>query len=192
MRRLLTVLLLAAGMLAVPAPASAHSSLVSASPGPGDKVAPGVSTMALTFAPLRDKGPHQVSVSGPDDKPVTSGRPLLVDGTTLCFSVVALRRPGVYAVSYSTVAADGDPQQSRFYFQVTDSGRRSADPPACQGHRLPSPTAAVDGVAQARRHADSNRILVAVFCAILLVKAGATIAIVRAMRKRRLRATGPG
>ncbi|GAA1789302.1 copper resistance protein CopC [Planosporangium flavigriseum] len=186
MRRLLTILMLAAGMLTVPAPASAHSGLVSASPGPGDKIAPGAQAVALTFGPLRDQGPHRVSVSGPDDKPVASGQPVLVDGSTLCLSVTALQRPGVYAVSYSTVARDGDAQQSKFYFQVVESGGRVADAAACQGHRLPSPTI------QAQQHASSNRILTIVFCTILLIKAGATVAIVRVMRKRRRRTADIG
>jgi hypothetical protein len=73
---------------------------------------------------------------------------------------------------------------------VVESGRPAVDPPACQGHRLPPPAAA-GGVVPAQRHDGSNRVLIAVFCAVLLAKAGATIAIVRAMRKRARLARSP-
>ncbi|MGC9665281.1 copper resistance CopC family protein [Planosporangium sp. 12N6] len=190
MRRLLILLPLIAVLVAVPAPASAHSALVSASPGPGDKVAPGVRVMGLTFAPLRGVGPHRVSVSGPDDKPVATGEPLLVDRTTLCFSVAQLQRPGVYAVSYSTVSDDGDPQQSRFYFQVVPDGHPVADPAGCQGRPLPPPTTAGTAAAQAPRRAVGTPILAAILGTGLAIKAGITIALIRAMRRNRRRSAG--
>jgi methionine-rich copper-binding protein CopC len=185
MRRLLTILLLVAGLLAVAVPASAHSALVSASPGPGDKVAPGTTIMGLTFAPLRDAGPHQVGVSGPDGKPVASGRPLLVDGTTLCLSVAALDRSGVYTVSYSTVAADGDPQQSRFYFQVTDSGRPSTPPAACQQRSLPPPSTA-GPIVQARSRAGTHPLVTAILWVGLVALIGmAALVFTASLRNRK-------
>jgi methionine-rich copper-binding protein CopC len=185
MRRLLTILLLAAGLLAVPAPASAHTTLVSASPGPGDKIAPGVRVMALTFIALRESGPHQVSVTGPDDARIASGRPVLVDRTTLCLSVAELRRPGVYAVSYSTVAGDGDPQQSRFYFQVTDSGRPAATPPGCQERNLPPPSTAGPAV-QAQPRATTHPLVIAILWIGLVVAIGMGVLVFTAgFRNRR-------
>jgi copper transport protein len=183
MRRLLIILALVAGALAVPAPASAHSALVSASPGPGDKVAPGARVIGLTFAPLRGAGPHRVSVAGPDDKPVAVGRPLLVNGATLCLSVAELRQPGTYAVSYSTVAADGDPQQSRYYFQVLPSGQPPAAPAACAGRALPAPSTTGAAV-QAR----SNPVLAALPWIGLVALIGmATATVVATVRNRTAR-----
>jgi methionine-rich copper-binding protein CopC len=180
MRRLLIILALVAGALVVPAPASAHSALVSASPGPGAKVAPGTRVIGLTFSPLRDTGPHRVSVAGPDDKPVAVGRPLLVDRTTLCLSVAELRQPGSYAVSYSTVAADGDPQQSRFSFQVLPSGQPPVTPAACAGRTLPAPSTTGTAV-----RARSNPVLTAVPWIGLIALIGmATVTVVATVRNR--------
>ena len=75
MRRLLTLLAVAAcaGAIVFPAPAQAHSALVSSSPKPGDKVAPGVAVIALTFTPLSGSGDRWITVTGPGNALVPVG-----------------------------------------------------------------------------------------------------------------------
>lgn len=128
-------------VLTAPAPAVAHSALLAATPGPGANAAPGVRVMTLDFRRLRG-GPHRVAVTGPDDGTrVATAAPVLVDRHILCVAVAPLARPGVYAVAYEIVAADGDRQRSRFYFQVSEAGTPVATPPACRRELPPVPAA---------------------------------------------------
>ncbi len=157
MRRLLTILALAGTVLAVPAPASAHTVLVTAAPGPGDKVAPGVRVVALTFRPLRPHSQPRVAVTDPAGTPIPVGRPLLATTTTVCASVAELRQAGVYAVAYEAEAADGDYQRNTYYFQIVATGHPVATPPACQQQNLPPPvTADPITAAAARQHPNTS------------------------------------
>lgn len=111
MRRLLGTLsvLACAGLAAaLPAPAQAHSDLLSSSPAPGQQVAAGLSAVELTFLGLRDDGSWQVTVTGPDDTTVPVGEPVLVDSSTLCTAVEPLTT-GVHAIAYEATSRDGHP-----------------------------------------------------------------------------------
>ena len=82
MRRLLTaallgVVLAGVGATALAPPAQAHSPLLSSSPGPGDRVAPGVAVVALTFTALRAEAPITVTVVGPGESPILAGPAVL-------------------------------------------------------------------------------------------------------------------
>ncbi|WJK36310.1 copper resistance CopC family protein [Solwaraspora sp. WMMA2065] len=145
MRRLLShaTALACAGVAAVTfaAPAWAHTELVSAAPGPGDEVAPGVATIALTFGPLSGTGERRITVTGPDDTAVAVGEAVVVNAKTLCAAVDPLTT-GVHALDYQATSADGHAISGKFYFEVVAGGTDSADPAECARAVLPAPGAA--------------------------------------------------
>ncbi|WBB99821.1 copper resistance protein CopC [Solwaraspora sp. WMMA2080] len=145
MRRLLShaAVLACAGVAAVTfaAPAQAHTELVSAAPGPGDEVAPGVATIALTFGPLSGTGERRITVTGPDDTAVAVGEAVVVNAKTLCATVDPLTT-GVHALAYEATSADGHAINGKFYFEVVEGGTDSADPGDCARAVLPAPDAA--------------------------------------------------
>ncbi|MDG4771257.1 copper resistance CopC family protein [Solwaraspora sp. WMMD792] len=142
MRRLLShaTALACAGVAAVAfaAPAWAHTELVSAAPGPGDEVAPGVATIALTFGPLAGTGERRITVTGPDDTTVAVGEAVVVNAKTLCATVDPLT-VGVHTLAYQATSADGHAITGKFYFEVVDGGTDSADPADCARAVLPAP-----------------------------------------------------
>ncbi|MFY1638294.1 copper resistance CopC family protein [Solwaraspora sp. WMMB335] len=145
MRRLLslvTVLACAAAVVALPAAAAqAHTELVAAAPGPGDTVAPGVDTIALTFGPLDGTGAQQITVTGPDDVAVPIGGAVVVNAKTLCATVQPLVAVGVHTIGYQATSADGHEISGKFYFEVAGDGEDGGDPAACARAVLPSPGA---------------------------------------------------
>ncbi|WFE20513.1 copper resistance protein CopC [Solwaraspora sp. WMMD937] len=147
MRRLLShaTALACAGVAAVTfaAPAQAHTELVSAAPGPGDEVAPGVATIALTFGPLSGTGERRITVTGPDDTAVAVGEAVVVNAKTLCAAVDPLTT-GVHALDYQATSADGHAISGKFYFEVVAGGTDSADPADCARAVLPAPGAAAE------------------------------------------------
>ncbi|MFY1699913.1 MULTISPECIES: copper resistance CopC family protein [unclassified Solwaraspora] len=145
MRRLLSHALAltcaGAAAIALAAPAWAHTELVSAAPGPGDEVAPGVATIALTFGPLSGTGERRITVTGPDDTAVAVGEAVVVNAKTLCATVDPLTT-GVHRLAYQATSADGHAISGTFYFEVVDGGTDSADPADCARAVLPAPVAA--------------------------------------------------
>ncbi|WP_329600116.1 copper resistance protein CopC [Streptomyces pseudovenezuelae] len=120
------------------APAHAHTALQDATPGPGDKVAPGVDVLSLTFGPLKPGTTPKISLVGPDGTPVPVGQPVVADDSVTCAAVTPLRS-GVSTLSYTVVSADGDTQSSAFQFEVADGAGTVAVPPACRGLHLRAP-----------------------------------------------------
>ncbi|MFV2098704.1 MULTISPECIES: copper resistance CopC family protein [unclassified Micromonospora] len=147
MRRLLShaAVLACAGVAAVAfaAPAWAHTELISAAPGPGDEVAPGVETIALTFGPLSGTGERQITVTGPDDTAVAVGEAVVVNAKTLCATVDPLTT-GVHTLAYEATSADGHEISGKFYFEVVNGGSDSADPADCARAVLPAPGTAAE------------------------------------------------
>lgn len=126
-------------LLAFPAPAHAHSSLQDAVPGPGDQVAPGTDVIALTLKGLSADSLPEVRVEGPGQSPVATGTPKLM-GSTLCATVTPLR-PGAHTISYTAVAADGDRQRNKFFFEVVEGAAAATVPALCGGLDLAAPAA---------------------------------------------------
>jgi len=128
------------------APVHAHTALKDATPGPGDKVAPGVDVLSLTFGPLKPGTTPKISLVGPDGTAVPVGRPVVADDSVACVAVVPLRL-GVNTLSYTVVSADGDTQSSAFQFEVADGAETVAAPAVCRrlNLRAPEAGAAEDG-----------------------------------------------
>ncbi|QOV34580.1 copper resistance protein CopC [Streptomyces ferrugineus] len=121
-------------------PASAHTALKDATPGPGAKVAPGVDVVALTFGRLKSGTTPTIGLTGPDGATVPVGRPLVVDDSATCAAVASLSA-GVHTLSYTVTSADGDTQSSAFQFEVADGAENAATPSACRELSLPAPGA---------------------------------------------------
>ncbi|MEV7891863.1 copper resistance CopC family protein [Streptomyces sp. NPDC002817] len=122
------------------APAHAHTALQDATPGPGDKVAPGVDVLSLTFGPLKPGTTPKITLVGPDGTAVSVGQPVVADDSVACAAVTPLRS-GVSTLTYTVVSADGDTQSSAFQFEVADGAEAVATPAACRGLSLRAPEA---------------------------------------------------
>lgn len=140
MRRLLILL---AGLVALAWPltaAHAHSSLLDGSPGPGDEIAAGTTTVALEFDDVDPGGEHQIAVLDAEDEPLSVGEPQAQQGRLVCVRTEELR-PGVHAVEYSVTSADGHVIRSRYQFEVVEGGAE-ADDLGCDADALAAPSGA--------------------------------------------------
>lgn len=139
---------MAAGVLvlAVAAPAAAHSDLEEASPGPGDDVAAGSETVHLLFGEgvEDDDDSNQVTLEGPDGDPVAVGAVSVTDdGDGVCVATDPLDA-GEYTLDWRVMSVDGHLVQSRYAFEVSDGGTPT-DAAACEGADLAAPEAADGG-----------------------------------------------
>lgn len=120
------------------APAHAHTALLSATPSPGSKVGPGTEVVSLKFGQLLGGTVPSVSLTGPNGRTVPLGEPVVAPGATVCAAVKGLP-VGVNTLTYEVLAADGDVQTNRFYFEVKKNAAVPATPSACAGRELPEP-----------------------------------------------------
>lgn len=125
------MLVLAAG------PASAHTDLVSATPGPGVTVNRAVGDLTLTFvSPLVTEG-TRVLVKDPSGDNHAGVSTTL--GSQARVPLEPLTRAGTYTVTYRAVAGDGHPITGGYEFRVSDKG-------AAAGRALePAPAGADQG-----------------------------------------------
>lgn len=128
--RRVTVLLsllpiLAAVLLGLGAvPASAHTELVGATPGPGVTVNGEMRDLTLTFVtPLVAEG-SQVVVRDPRGNDLAESTGTL--GQQARVLLRPLARAGTYTVSYRAVAADGHPITGDYEFRVSERGAAAA------------------------------------------------------------------
>ncbi|HEY7488349.1 MAG TPA: copper resistance CopC family protein [Streptosporangiaceae bacterium] len=123
---LVTTLLALLVGAAIAGPASAHTTLKSASPASGSTVGP-PSQIVLTYAdPVRFT---QVLVTDAAGRRYQSGRPVNVDNTVT--EQVASSLPnGRYTVAWRVVAPDGHPVEGTYQFTVTGSAATAAPAPA--------------------------------------------------------------
>lgn len=99
--------------------AFAHAQLKRAEPAVGGTVASPPKTVALTFTEGVEPGFCSVSLVGPDDRPVETGKPHLApaDGNTLVVDLPALA-PGRYRVDWHAVSVDSHKTRGSFTFVV--------------------------------------------------------------------------
>ena len=129
---------LACGLMALSiAPASAHGDLVEGSPGPGDDVAIGTTSVRLAFTALDPDSVPLVAILDPAGDPVAVGSPSLADNQTIC-SISAPLAAGVHTLEYSVLSDDGDRQRATYTFSVSSAGA-AAEPGACAGLTLGEP-----------------------------------------------------
>lgn len=120
------------------APASAHTALIDASPGPGDVVPTGLEVVVLELEGVQRDGDHVMALSA-DDVGLKVGDAVAVDDRTVCARVEPLQ-VGVHAIEYEAVSADGHPVQGRYLFEVVDGTDGPPPVPAgCEVASLPAP-----------------------------------------------------
>lgn len=124
-------LALACGLVALgAAPANAHGDLVEGSPGPGDDVAVGTTSVRLAFSALDQDSVPLLAILGPAGDPLAVGSPSMADNQTVCATSVPLAA-GVHTLAYSVVSEDGDRQTGTYTFSVSSTGA-AADPGDCE------------------------------------------------------------
>ena len=127
------------------APATAHASLVRATPADGATLASAPPQVVLQFDDPISTSFATLVVTGPDGHDVTSGRPS-VSGSTLTGDLEGGLPPGTYRTAFRVVSDDGHPVtgQLRFTLRLPATAAPSASTPAGPGSSAapPSPTAA--------------------------------------------------
>ncbi|MDR6878467.1 copper resistance protein CopC [Bacillus sp. 3255] len=104
---ILAMMLLSA--LVAPQSASAHASLVQATPESGAKLASSPPQIAITFNEQLDAGLYYIKVFNHDGDEMTSNRAVLNKEQTGVFLDLPKLPEGVYLVSYHVISADGHP-----------------------------------------------------------------------------------
>jgi methionine-rich copper-binding protein CopC len=130
--------LVAAGLsVAGAAPASAHASLVGATPAPGSTVRVAPTTVTLRFDE-NVRTPSVVIVTGPDGRRADHGRATIVDNTVTV--AVSVSGSGRYRVAYRVISADGHPVAAETSFTYHGTGAAAA--PTTPSGASASPAAA--------------------------------------------------
>ena len=123
------------------APASAHASLIRATPADGATLASAPPQVVLQFDDPISTSFATLVVTGPDGHDVTTGRPS-VSGSTLTGDLEGGLPPGTYRTAFRVVSDDGHPVtgQLRFTLRLPATAAPSAGPGSSAAP--PSPTAA--------------------------------------------------
>ncbi|MFE9905327.1 copper resistance CopC/CopD family protein [Streptomyces achromogenes] len=119
LRTLLLLLLAVTGaLLAGASPASAHAALTGSDPAQGvvARTAPG--QVSLTFSEKVAMSDDSVRVLDPRGKPVQTGSPANVRGTTYSVKLKSGLAKGTYTVTYQVVSADSHPVAGAYTFSV--------------------------------------------------------------------------
>ncbi|MFF7095898.1 copper resistance CopC/CopD family protein [Streptomyces rubradiris] len=119
LRTLLLLLLAVTGaLLAGASPASAHAALTGSDPGQGVVAGTAPTQVSLTFSEKVAMGDDSVRVLDPQGKPVQTGSPANVSGTTYAVKLKSGLAKGTYTVTYQVVSADSHPVAGAYTFSV--------------------------------------------------------------------------
>ncbi|MFF8861995.1 copper resistance CopC/CopD family protein [Streptomyces sp. NPDC015139] len=118
--RTLVLLLLAVtgALLAGAGPASAHAALTGSDPAQGVVVKKAPSQVSLTFSETVAMTGDSVRVLDPKGRPVQTGTPADVSGTTYAVRLKSGLAKGTYTVAYQVVSADSHPVAGAYTFSV--------------------------------------------------------------------------
>ncbi|WP_234361452.1 copper resistance CopC family protein [Plantactinospora sp. BB1] len=133
----LSVVLVALGVLLPAGPAAAHNSLTGSDPRNGARLGKAPATVRLTFLNKLDPGTTRVTLTGPDNVDAAAGKPVF-SGPRVTVPV----RPGaagLYIVRYQVASGDGHPVKGEVRFTLTVGATPTASPSAA----VPTPTAPV-------------------------------------------------
>ncbi|TWV29488.1 hypothetical protein FRZ03_37855 [Streptomyces misionensis] len=118
-RNLLLLLLAVIGaLLAGAGPASAHAALTGSDPAQGVVVAQPPARVSLTFSEKVAMNEGSVRVLDPKGRPVQTGAPADVRGTTYAVNLESGLGKGTYTVTYQVVSADSHPVSGAYTFSV--------------------------------------------------------------------------
>ena len=126
-RRLATVLLIAAAVLAFAAPAAAHTALVSSDPAADASLSSGPIRVSATFNEELQPAFAAMTVVGPDGNPWSQGEPE-VRGSVAGVRLRPLGPSGRYTVNYRVTSADGHVVAGSWSFAVTVPGGGTPGP----------------------------------------------------------------
>ncbi|MCH0560239.1 copper resistance CopC/CopD family protein [Streptomyces sp. MUM 16J] len=119
LRTLMLLFLAATGaLLAGAGPASAHAALTGSSPGQGVVVQKAPTRVSLTFSEKVATNDDSLRVLDPGGKPVQTGRPANVSGTTYAVRLRNGLAHGTYTVTYQVVSADSHPVSGAYTFSI--------------------------------------------------------------------------
>ncbi|OLZ68530.1 hypothetical protein AV521_20460 [Streptomyces sp. IMTB 2501] len=118
--RILVLLFLAVtgALLAGAGPASAHAALTGSDPTQGVVVKQAPSQVSLTFSEKVAMNDDSLRVLDPRGKPVQSGKPGNVSGTTYAVRLKSGLGKGTYTVTYQVVSADSHPVSGAYTFSI--------------------------------------------------------------------------
>ncbi|MEV5873943.1 copper resistance protein CopC [Streptomyces sp. NPDC052101] len=118
--RILVLLLLAVtgALLAGAGPAAAHAALTGSDPAQGVVVKQAPSQVSLTFSEKVATNDDSLRVLDPRGKPVQSGKPANVSGTTYAVRLRSGLGKGTYTVTYQVVSADSHPVSGAYTFSI--------------------------------------------------------------------------
>ncbi|MGW1168336.1 copper resistance CopC/CopD family protein [Streptomyces sp. NPDC002550] len=118
--RTLVLLLLAVmgALLAGAGPASAHAALTGSDPAQGVVVKQAPAQVALTFSEKVAMNDDSLRVLDPRGKPVQTGTPANLSGTTYAVKLRSGLGNGTYTVTYQVVSADSHPVSGAYTFSI--------------------------------------------------------------------------
>ncbi|MFI0187916.1 copper resistance protein CopC [Streptomyces sp. NPDC017082] len=118
--RVLLLLLLAVtgALLAGAGPASAHAALTGSDPAQGAVADRAPTRVSLTFSEKVALSDDSVRVLDPRGKPVQTGGPAGVGGTTYAVQLKSGLAKGTYTVTYQVVSADSHPVAGAYTFSI--------------------------------------------------------------------------
>ena len=139
-QRLVLVAGCVAALIGAATAASAHSTLVEATPGQGERVA-SLDEIVLRFGDpiVEDPSVTVLALQAPDGTDIAIGRPEHVDPFTLRATVPHTPEPGSYVVRYQVLSSDGDLNDGGHLFDV--------EPDAAANENAPIVLLSVGGVA---------------------------------------------
>ncbi|OIK05840.1 copper resistance protein CopC [Streptomyces monashensis] len=119
LRSLVLLLFAVAGvLLAGAAPASAHAALTGSDPAQGVVVKQAPGQVALTFSEKVATNDDSLRVLDPRGRPVQTGKPANLSGTTYGIKLRSGLGKGTYTVTYQIVSADSHPVSGAYTFSI--------------------------------------------------------------------------
>lgn len=115
---LLLCLAVLGALLAGAGPASAHAALTGSDPVQGAVADRAPTQVSLTFSEQVAMNDDSVRVLDPGGKPVQTGSPANVSGTTYAVQLKSGLAKGTYTVTYQVVSADSHPVAGAYTFSV--------------------------------------------------------------------------
>jgi copper transport protein len=105
-------------LLATAGPASAHAALTGSDPQQGVVVDKAPTQVSLTFSEQVSMSANSLRVLDPKGKPVQSGTPTNLSGTTYAVRLHSGLPDGTYTVTYHVVSADSHPVAGAYTFSI--------------------------------------------------------------------------
>ncbi|MDE3724413.1 copper resistance protein CopC [Nocardiopsis sp. N85] len=129
-RALVPAVLVAAALMAAPAPALAHDVLTGSNPKDGATLDTVPEEVVLSFnnEPMTGGSGSAVVVTGPDGETTYEDGEPAFDGLDVSVGLLPLEEAGEYTIGFRVVSSDGHPIQDSLTFTVTEEAVAAAAP----------------------------------------------------------------